>query len=94
MRRIQFPLSDQKIHFVPKDENPPNVPQVRPIGNFGGIFKSKVYDSGWTAKTEHQLKLRIRNSLREFEWTVVQDMMSTINTKIQKTADTSSIMLL
>jgi hypothetical protein len=25
---------DQNIHFVPKDENPPNVPQVRPMGYF------------------------------------------------------------
>ena len=85
---------DQNIHFVPKDVNPPKVPQLRPIEKFWRILKSKVYDGGWTARTVHQLKLRILKCLRELDWTVVQGMMSSIKTNIRKAADTSPRMLL
>ena len=44
-------LRDQNINFVRKQDNPPNVPQLRPIEKFWGILKSKVYNSGWTART-------------------------------------------
>ena len=37
---------DQNILFVPKDDNPPNVPQLRPIEKFWDISKSKLYNSG------------------------------------------------
>ena len=65
-------LHVQNISFVRKQDNPPNVPQLRPIETFWGILKSKVYNGGWPARMEHQLKLRIRKCLRELIWEVVQ----------------------
>jgi hypothetical protein len=35
------------IAFVEKFENPPNAPQIRPIENYWGILKMKVYEGSW-----------------------------------------------
>ena len=34
----------ENINFVPKDMNPPNVPQARPIENFWGDLSQRVYE--------------------------------------------------
>lgn len=36
---VQEYLRDQKIHFVPKSENAPNLPQARPIGKYWVLVK-------------------------------------------------------
>ena len=89
-----FPTSRPKHQFCSKTRQPPNVPQLRPIEKFWGILKSKVCNGGWTARTEHQLKLRIRKCLRELNWEVVQGMMSTVKTNLRKAADASPRKLL
>ena len=43
------------IAFVEKFENPPNAPQIRPIENYWGILKMKVYEGNWKAKTRDHL---------------------------------------
>jgi len=43
------------IAFVEKFENPPNAPQIRPIENYWGILKMKVYEGNWSAKTRDHL---------------------------------------
>ena len=35
-------LMNENVYFVPKDINPPNVPQERPIENFWGCLAQKV----------------------------------------------------
>jgi hypothetical protein len=35
---------------VPREDNSPNVPQVRPIGDFSALLSRKVYDGGWEGK--------------------------------------------
>ncbi len=37
---------DENVKFVPKDINPPNVPQARLIENFWGLFGTKSL-RGW-----------------------------------------------
>ena len=82
-------FDEENIHFVPKKNNPPNVPQLRPIENFWGILKSKVYHGGWKVKTKNKLQLRIKKCLRECDWNVVQNTVSSIKTKLRKAADTT-----
>lgn len=77
-------LNDQNIPFVPKKDNPPNVPQARPIENFWGILSRLVYDGGWEAKTESQLIGRIKRKLREVDQDVVQAMMKSIRPMLRK----------
>ena len=36
-------------------KKPPNAPQIRPIENYWGIFKMKVYEGNWTAQTRDHL---------------------------------------
>ena len=87
-------FNEKNIRFVAKGDNPPNVPQLRPIENLWGILKSRVYDGDWKAKTEHQLKLRTKKCLREHDWNVVRNRMSSVKTKMRKAADTSPRLLL
>ena len=49
------------------DDNPPNVPQARPIENLWTNLSLNVYDKGWQTQTKTQLIRRIRNKLKEFD---------------------------
>lgn len=80
-------LNGQNIQFVPKEDNPPNVPQARPIENFWGVLTRLVYDGGWEAKSEQQLIGRIKRKLKEVELSVVQTMIDTIRPILRKIED-------
>ena len=51
---------------MPKEINPPNVNQVRPIENYWGCLAQKVYEGGWKTNTEHQLICGIEYKMKEF----------------------------
>jgi hypothetical protein len=65
-------LEEQKIPFVPKDMNPANLPEARPIEDFWAILKRDVYMDGWTADNVDKLESRIRYCLRKIDVKVVQ----------------------
>lgn len=77
----------EKINFVPKEVNPPNVPQARPIENFWACLAHKVYEGGWEAKTEEQLIRRITAKLKEFEDNFFPSLMKGINGKLKNIVD-------
>ncbi len=58
---------DENVKCVPKDINPPNVPQAPPIENFWGWLAQQVYEEGWEAKTEQHLIRRIKSKMKEFD---------------------------
>ena len=60
-------IEELGINILPADDNPANVPQLRPIERFWALLKRKVYSDGWEAKTREQLIRRIRLKLREFD---------------------------
>lgn len=64
-----------EIPFLPRDGNPPNVPQLWPIEHFWGLLKQRVYKDCWKAKTAHQLTLRVKKCLGEMDWSLVQSAM-------------------
>ncbi|CAF3275450.1 unnamed protein product [Rotaria sp. Silwood2] len=43
-------LNDKYIPIVPKLDNPPNVPQARPIETVWSVLEQKVYALNWQAK--------------------------------------------
>ncbi len=43
-------LRDNNVNFVQKIDNPANVPKVRPIENFWGFLKQKVYENELISK--------------------------------------------
>jgi hypothetical protein len=71
------------IKVVPKEDNPPNVPQLRPIEDFWYILKCKVYENGWEAKNAQLLKKRISLKLKEFDQNFVQRLMKKVKTNIR-----------
>ena len=58
-------LEAQSIKFVAKSDNPPNVPQARPIENFWASLSLLVYIEGWRAKTKKQLIAIIKKKLKK-----------------------------
>ena len=52
-------LAANKIPFVPRNNNPPNIPQARPIETLWSMLSRRVYDSGWEATDEEHLPRRI-----------------------------------
>ena len=77
----------ENLNFVPKDINPPNVPQARPIENFWGILAQKVYEGGWEATTKLQLTRRIEAKIKQFDAKFFQTLMAGINGKLRKIAE-------
>lgn len=87
-------LRAHSIDFVPKDANPPNVPKARPIEDFWGILKAKVYKDGWEAETELQLKRRIREKIKSTDIHVIQKMMKGVCSKLRKIEDNGPLAIL
>ena len=57
-----------------KSENPPNAPQIRPIENYWGILKMKVYEGNWSAKTRDHLIWCIKMKQKEIDRNIVIKM--------------------
>lgn len=68
---IEF-LEAKNIPFVPKTQNPTNLPQCRPIEDFFGQLAQMVYRENWKAENVKQLQNRIRNCLRKIDVSGVQ----------------------
>lgn len=67
-------LTAENIDFVRKEDNPANVPEIRPIENFWAYLKRLVYAQGWEAKTANQLITRIKYCLKKIDQDVVQTL--------------------
>ena len=63
--------------------NPPNVPQARAIEDFWAILARKVYDNGWEAQNEEQLRRRIFQMIREIDVITVQRLVRQIRRKLR-----------
>ncbi|XP_053202578.1 uncharacterized protein LOC128387412 [Panonychus citri] len=83
-KRVISWCKENNIKIVPKDCNPPNCPQARPIENFWSILSSKVYANGWEAKSYESLIRRIKFCLRSIDQTMVQRMMNGIRSKVKE----------
>jgi transposase len=53
------------VSYVQKEDNPPNLPQGRPIETFWAILSNKVYERCWQAKSLKQLIRRIKSKFKE-----------------------------
>lgn len=85
-KTIEF-LNTQNIPFVPKMNNPTNVPQCRPIEDFFGYLSALVYENGWHAKSIKQLKRKIKTCIKKMNTSGIQRACSSIRTKLRKVAD-------
>ena len=83
-RQVLRTLTENCIQFVPKEKNPPNVPQARPIEDLWGILKQMVYANNYEAKSLDQLAGRIRKKIRELDKNMLRDMMLGVRSKLRK----------
>ena len=67
-------FDDNDINYVKRSDNPPNVPEVRPIEDFWSILKGIVYEGNWQADTIDQLRRRIEYSLKKIDPAFVQSL--------------------
>ena len=51
-----------------------NAPQIRPIENYWGILKMKVYEGNWSTKTRDHLIWRIKMKQKEINQDIVIKM--------------------
>jgi hypothetical protein len=79
------------IKVVPKESNPPNVPQVRPIERFWAYLGKKLYENGWTTDSVPKLKKRIKKIIREVPQDLCQNLMKGVKTKVRKAADRGAL---
>ena len=70
------------IAFVEKIDNPPNAPQIRPIENYWGILKMKVYERNWTAKTRDHLIRRIKMKQKEIDQDIIIKMFDHLKGRV------------
>ena len=80
-------LKEQNIPFVPKIQNPPNTPQLRPIENFWAILKQRVYQGGWKAKNKQDLIRRIKATAKKLDSNVFQKLFKGLKTKVRKASE-------
>ena len=79
---VQKYLKDKNVQFVPKNINPANVPKVRPIEDFWGLLKAKVYEKNWSAKNINQLQKKIQSCLSKMDLNLVQRTASSVHQRL------------
>ena len=67
-------MEQNGIAYVKKEENLPSAPQIRPIENYWGILKMKVYEGNWSAKNREALIRRIKMKQKEINQDIVIKM--------------------
>ena len=77
-------MKEKNLTFVPKLNNPPSAPQIRPIEAFWSILKQKVYSGDWSAKDHPQLFCRIKKCALEIDPDVITKMFQNLKAKIYK----------
>ena len=69
--------------MVTREMNPPNAPQLRPIEDFWGMLKQRVYHGAWTASSDQALRTRIRRCIRGIDPTVPRKMMEGLAKRVR-----------
>ncbi|CAF3461979.1 unnamed protein product [Rotaria sp. Silwood1] len=77
-------LESVSVPIIPKINNPPNIPQGRPIEDFWSVLAQLVYEKNWEAHTVKQLERRIKKKLKEVDISVLQRMMDDVRKNLRK----------
>ena len=80
-------FNEYGVKFLKLNENPPNIPQLRPIERFWAHLKTKVYANAWEAQNLSQLENRIRRKIKEFSPKYFNDLMKDCKGLVRKAAD-------
>ena len=76
-------LRTKNINVVTKSNNPPNVPQARPIETLWSLLEQKIYARNWQAKNFDSLARRIKAKVKELDQKMLQAMVKTIRKQLR-----------
>ncbi|CAF2036103.1 unnamed protein product [Rotaria magnacalcarata] len=82
-KSVQERLNEKNVLFVIREDNPPNVPQARPIETVGTLLERKVYESNWEAKNLDVLARRIKKKSKDLDQKMLQDMIDGVRRKLR-----------
>jgi transposase len=74
---------ENDVVVVPKEANPPNAPELRPIEKFWAIMKAKVKKSGKMFKTGDDLKKKWEKLCEKEGERLAQGLMSSVKRKVR-----------
>jgi hypothetical protein len=83
-RVVQQRLTDKNVPFVHRQENPPNVPQARPIETVWALLERKVYEKNWQAKNLDVLGRRIKQKVKDLDEKMLRRMVENVRKKLRK----------
>ena len=76
-------LDEKNVPFVSRQDNPPNVPQARPIETVWALLERKVYENNWEAKDMDALAGRIKQKAKELDQKMLQVMLAGVRKKLR-----------
>lgn len=79
-------LRTKNINVVPKELNPANLPEARPIENFWGDLKRLVYADNWIAKDLANLEKKIRKSYSKMNNDIYLSQIRHVHKKLKSIA--------
>jgi len=86
-REVIEVLKKEKINFLSKERNPPNVPQLRPIESFWSHFKSRIFSGGFTPKDINDLKKRAQKIFKTFDKNYFEGLMKNVRKNVRYAAE-------
>lgn len=81
---VQDCLVENNVPYVTRSQNPPNIPQNRPIESLWSVIEQSVYQGGWEAKNLDQLANRIKAKIKTLYQKVVTHMIQGVRSKLLK----------
>ena len=71
-------ITQKSVPFVSRLNNPPNVPQVRPVETVWSILEQKAYAHNWEAKNFDLLARPLKLKVKELDQKILQAMIQDI----------------
>lgn len=79
--------NDNQVRFVPKEHNPPNSPEVRPVEKFWAIIKRKLIKSFKPAKNMNDFKKKWKIAVKMVGEAGVKTLMAHVKQKVRALAN-------
>jgi transposase len=76
-------LQHNHVPYVSRQDNPPNVPQARPIETVWTQLERKVFENNWEGKNLTALIRRIKQKAKELDQKMLQDMIEGVRRKLR-----------
>ena len=80
---VQQCLTEKNLPFVSRVDNPPNVPQARPIRTVRTVLERKIYENNWEAKNIDHLVKRIKQKAKEPDQEMLQGIREDVGKKLR-----------